>query len=62
MDSENAIYLRVANEQDRVTVASILFKNGYTVMTARKRKPSKAADYYIRITRESPDLPEDAQQ
>ena len=40
-------YLRVGNEADRVTIASILYKNGYTVRPIRRKKNNKSYEYYI---------------
>ena len=31
-------YLKIGNEADRVAVASILYKNGYTVRPVRRKK------------------------
>lgn len=39
--------LKIGNEADRVTVASILFKNNYEVKTVRKRKNAKSYEYYV---------------
>lgn len=39
-------YLRVGNEADRVTLASILYKNGYTVRPVRRKK-GKSYEYYV---------------
>lgn len=40
-------YLRVGNEADRVTIASILYKNGYTVRPVRRKKNNKSYEYYV---------------
>lgn len=40
-------YLRVGNEADRVTLASILYKNGYTVRPVRRKKNNKSYEYYV---------------
>lgn len=38
--------LKIENAVDRVTVASILFKNGYEVKTVKK-KNGKKYDYFV---------------
>lgn len=40
-------YLKIANEADRATVANILFRNGYTVQTKRRKKNGKTYEYYV---------------
>lgn len=47
MSSNELILLKIANEADRVTVASILFKNGYEVKTVRKKKNGKSYEYFV---------------
>ena len=44
--------LRIYNQQDRLDVASILIKNGYTVsQTKRQKTPTgKTVDYFLRVT------------
>lgn len=39
--------LKIGNEADRVTVASILYKNGYTVKPVRRKKNGKSYEYYV---------------
>ena len=41
-------YLRIANQADRVTVASILYNNGYSVQPVRQRKNSKSFEYLLK--------------
>ena len=42
-------YLRIASEQDRITVAAILYKHGYSVTPARKKKRvGNGYDYFIK--------------
>lgn len=41
-------YLKIGNEADRVTVASILYKNGYTTRPVRRKKNGKSYEYYVR--------------
>lgn len=40
-------YLRIGNEADRVAVASILYKNGYTVKPVRRKKNGRSYEYYV---------------
>lgn len=40
-------YLKISNEADRATVANILFRNGYTVQTKRRKKNGKTYEYYV---------------
>lgn len=51
-------YLKIGNEQDRATVAQILYRNGYSVKPARKRKNGKAFEYYVAYRLENPDVKE----
>ena len=37
--------LNIANEKDRLTVASILFKNGYTVQEGKEKQGSRYTKY-----------------
>lgn len=41
-------FLRIENGDDRAMVASVLFKNGYTVSTTRKKRNGKAYEYYVK--------------
>ena len=54
-DVANVGYLKISNEADRVTVASILFKNGYLVQPARFKKNGKAYEYYVKYEQLKPD-------
>lgn len=49
---ENTIELKIYNLEDRLAVAQILIKNGYTVSQGKKqRNPTgKTLDYYLRVT------------
>lgn len=49
-------YLKIGNEADRIEVASILFKNGYTVRTVRTKRNGKTYEYYVKYDRQSPDV------
>ena len=42
-------YLKIANEADRITVASILYKNGYAVKPVRTKKNGKTYEYYVQF-------------
>ena len=48
--------LKIGNENDRLTVASILFKNGYSVFPARKKKDGKSYEYYVEFEMRPRDL------
>ena len=39
--------LRVSNEADRMTIVSILFKNGYSTVPVRRKK-GRSNEYYVR--------------
>lgn len=41
-------YLRIANQADRVTVASILYNNGYSVSPAKRKKNGKSFEYLVK--------------
>lgn len=41
-------YLRIANKEDRVAVASILYNNGYSVQPARRKKNGKSFEYMVK--------------
>lgn len=53
---KNTIELKIYNLEDRLAVAQILIKNGYTVSQGKKqRNPTgKTLDYYLRVE-EDPD-------
>lgn len=51
-------YLRISNETDRATVATILFRNGYTVSPVRQKRNGKTYEYYVKFTKISLDMPE----
>lgn len=52
-------YLKIGNEADRVTVASILFKNGYSVSPVRKKKNGKTYEYYVEYEIKPTEIPEE---
>lgn len=41
-------YIRISNENDRITVASILFKNKYTVRTIRTKRNGRTYEYFVK--------------
>lgn len=45
--------LRIANEADRIAVASILYKNGYTVKPHRYKKNGKSYEYCVQYSIEN---------
>ena len=53
-----AHYLRIANQADRVTVASILYNNGYSVQPVRRRKNQKSFEYLVKYWQEPQDVEE----
>ena len=49
MEAEKDVrYLRIENKADRVTVASILFDNGYSVQPVRRKKNGKTFEYLVK--------------
>lgn len=50
-------FLKIGNEADRVTVASILYKNGYSVSPVRKKKNGKTYEYYVEFSIKDQDIP-----
>ncbi len=46
-------FIKIGNEPDRVAVASILFKNGYTVSMVRQKKNGKAYEYFVKYRKQS---------
>ncbi len=49
-------YLKIKNEADRAEVATILYKNGYTVRPARRKKNGKTYEYYVAYRMNETDL------
>lgn len=49
--ADGTIELKIYNQQDRLDVAAILIKNGYTVSQGKKqRSPTgKTLDYYLKV-------------
>lgn len=52
-------FLRIANENDRLMVASILFKNGYSIYPVRTRRDGKSFQYLIQYEIRSRDISEE---
>ncbi len=48
MENIDTGFLRIASENDRTTVASILFNNGYTVKKVRRKKNGKTYEYFVK--------------
>ena len=48
-------YLEIAKEEDRLTVAAILFKYGYSVSPKRVKKDRKAYKYLLHYEKKSLD-------
>lgn len=48
MKIEKTGFLRISNEADRITIAGILFKNGYSASPVRLKKNGRTAGYGIR--------------
>lgn len=46
--TDKAKYLKIASQADRVTVASILFANGYSVQPVKQRKDGKSFEYLVK--------------
>ena len=59
-ESGQAGALKIGNEADRVTVASILYKNRYSVSPVRKKKNGKTYEYFVAYEMRSPDVNEEA--
>lgn len=47
-EKEKAFYLKISNQADRVTVASILFANGYSVQPVKQRKDGKSFEHLVK--------------
>ena len=48
-ESRPVYYLRIANQNDRVTVASILCANGYSVQPVRRKKNGRSYEYLVKF-------------
>lgn len=60
MDDEmNEIgYLRIENKDDREKIASVLFRNGYTVSTVRRKRNGRSYEYYVKYEMRSKEMEE----
>lgn len=47
--------LKIGNEADRITVASILYKNGYAVKPYRFKKNGKSYEYCVQFSLDNSD-------
>ncbi len=52
MATNPVIKLKIYNQEDRLTVAAILIKNGYTVAQGKKQRTptGKSLDYYLKVS------------
>ncbi len=52
MVTNHVMELKIYNQEDRLTVAAILIKNGYTVAQGKKQKTptGKSLDYYLKVS------------
>lgn len=48
-ESSQVFYLRIANQADRVTVASILYANGYSIQPVRRKKNGRSYEYLVKF-------------
>ena len=46
--SKEVFYLKIGSEADRVTVASILFRNGYSVQPVKQKKDGRSNEYLVK--------------
>lgn len=51
-------YLDIPKEEDRLTIASILFKHGYTVSPKRIRKDGRSFKYLVLYEKQGQDIAE----
>ena len=52
MATNPVMELKIYNQEDRLTVAAILIKNGYTVAQGKKQRipTGKSLDYYLKVS------------
>ena len=52
MVTNHVMELKIYNQEDRLTVAAILIKNGYTVAQGKKQRTptGKSLDYYLKVS------------
>lgn len=48
--ASKTIELKIYNVEDRLEVAKILVKNGYTVSQGKRKKTEKSVEYVLRAT------------
>ena len=50
--SETVMELKIYNQEDRLAVAQILIKNGYTVSQGKRKRTEsgKTLDYFLKVT------------
>lgn len=46
--NSQTFYLKIGSEADRVTVASILYKNGYSVQPVKQKKDGRSNEYLVK--------------
>lgn len=46
--SKEVFYLKIGSEADRVTVTSILYKNGYSVQPVKQKKDGRSNEYLVK--------------
>lgn len=53
--ASDVMELKIYNQEDRLTVASILIKNGYTVAQSKKQRTptGKTLDYFLRVSEDA---------
>ena len=52
------VKVKISNLEDRLVVANILVKNGYTVRLSKERKPGKGNQYSYFVVAEKDDANE----
>ena len=52
-------YLDIPKEEDRLTIASILYKHGYTVSPKRVKKDGRSNKYLVYFEKQSIDVSEE---
>lgn len=55
MANANEFELVIYNQEDRLTVAQILVKNGYTVAQGKRKKTEsgKQLDYFLKVSQDA---------
>lgn len=51
----DSMELKIYNQDDRLSVAAILIKNGYTVSQGKRQRSAtgKTLDYFLKVTEDS---------